>query len=454
MSELSPQELQRLLAFHRQAGADDYTSVEAMKALRKLLAKHGKTWNDLPALLAKAEAADKPARASEPEPTPEPPPGLTPEQQAKFNALVLTRHAIEHYIDLKPHESLAVALWVLHTHVYHGFMHSPRLAVLAASKRCGKSTTFRLLNFLAARALKCGNTTSASIYHVVADRDPTLLLDEADKLDFYKNKDLYGILNDGHAFDGVIHRSPGGVFTEYRVFCPVAFAANGVLPGELMDRSVIINMKRRPPHLERMPLLGKDPADDRLRIEYTYRRIKQWATSVKLNFYPKMPNAKNDRVLENWRPLIAIADTFGEELGKLARETCLTFARLQPDEEPAVLLLRDIRTAFADRGDPDYLWSDDLIAALLQMEGAVSWSEFRGEHNKLLPKKLTPAMLAVLLERFGIKPKSIFPKGGRAERGPSRKGYRREWFQEEWARYWPVDGTPAHQSNIKRLRAS
>src|SRR4029077_2903734 len=125
------------LAFHRQAGADDNTSVEAMKALRKLLAKHGKTWNDLPALLAKAEAADKPARASEPEPTPEPPPGVTREQEAKFNALVLTRHAIEHYIDLKPHESLAVALWVLHTHVYHGFMHSPRLAVLAASKRSG-----------------------------------------------------------------------------------------------------------------------------------------------------------------------------------------------------------------------------------------------------------------------------------------------------------------------------
>ena len=58
MSDLSPTELKRLLALHRSMGADGNEGEQAFKALRKLLDKHGKTWNDVLELAAAAEAAE------------------------------------------------------------------------------------------------------------------------------------------------------------------------------------------------------------------------------------------------------------------------------------------------------------------------------------------------------------------------------------------------------------
>src|SRR5438105_3542692 len=102
MSDLSPTELKCLLALHRSMGAGGNEGEQAFKALRKLLEKHGRSWNDVLKLAAAAEAAESSVKTNgnDNEPPPEPPPGVDP----KLDALTLTYDIIGKYIDVSDRE--------------------------------------------------------------------------------------------------------------------------------------------------------------------------------------------------------------------------------------------------------------------------------------------------------------------------------------------------------------
>lgn len=50
-----------------------------------------------------------------------------------------------------------------------------------------------------------------------------------------------------------------------------------------------------------------------------------------------------NRIADNWRPLIAIADCFGPYWSEAARDAAITFAHAYHDEDAGVVLLSDIR---------------------------------------------------------------------------------------------------------------
>jgi hypothetical protein len=136
--------LKRLAQLFALLGSDKPGEREtARKKLDELLRRHGKTWNNLPELLAQLHAAP-----SGPAPDPR---DAAPAGEAPTNVTVadLAHHMIERYVALKPHELVAVALWAVHSHVYDQFMHTPRLLLTSPVRSCGKTTLLGILSKMA-----------------------------------------------------------------------------------------------------------------------------------------------------------------------------------------------------------------------------------------------------------------------------------------------------------------
>ena len=58
---------------------------------------------------------------------------------------------------MPPHAAEAIALWVVHTHLFERFLISPRLALRSVTKQCGKTTTLDILARLVRRPLPTVN---------------------------------------------------------------------------------------------------------------------------------------------------------------------------------------------------------------------------------------------------------------------------------------------------------
>jgi hypothetical protein len=456
-AEINEKVRDRLRKLFAMMGSNNAAEREAARQkINELLARYRKTWNDLTELMQNGNAsswqaswddthsdeqhagdainAGLPAAALK-----EPP-----------NVLELVHHILEKYVDIKPHERIAATLWVLHTHIFERFMISPRLAFTSPVRGCGKTTALAVLEQLVCHPERMDNATPAVIYHLI-DRlhGCTLLVDEADNLGLNVNGILRAVLNSGDHKGGNIRRVIKGAPKKFSIFAPMAIAAIGSLPLPLMQRSIIIHMEKTTGgNTERFDT-GDAVTTGRINIVYGF--VTRWSCNKlalkELNLNPDLPKELKNRVANNWRPLISIADCFGPAWGKLARETAVTFARSYHDEDIGVILLSDIRDIF-NRTGADRMTSVDLIAALLDVEES-GWSEYRGMHDDQQPKKLSAGEMARLLRPFGIRPRSIWPVAVKRHKGSSsRKGYYRSQFEQAWARYCDPDGTPAQDNKI------
>jgi Protein of unknown function (DUF3631) len=275
----------------------------ASTKIKEILARHRRSWNDLPELLQTAAAGtcDDDTATHSGTPT-----------DANINALDLVHGLLEQYLELKPHEYVAVALWILHTHVYDQFMVSPRLALVSPVRGCGKTTLLSLLARLCARARKTDSITPAAIIRLVDREHPTLLLDEVDNAGLAHNSTLRAVLNSGHRKGGARTLLVKDAPRRFATYAPLALASIGVLPLPIMHRSIVIHMERATRQLRRF-----DETD--LAVNHAYAMIRSWAREVRLNLDPELPSELRNRPADNWRVLIAIADSFGRAWGR-ARE--------------------------------------------------------------------------------------------------------------------------------------
>ena len=431
---------------HRLVGSDNAKEAEAArKKLVELLKRYGLTWNNLPELLreeivaAESTTREQERRASAA--------GVSPADFGGHkipNALELTQHLLEQYLDLKPHEYVAMALWVLHTHVYTQFPVTPRLALMSPSNGCGKTTVLGALNRLTREPKQTAHITPAALFRVISEFSPTMLLDEGDNLGLLNNPTLRSIMNSGHEkSSSTVTRTIAGYAQDFETFGPMAVAAIGTLPVPLVKRSIIVRMERS----DRSDLkrLGNN---DQAIFDMAWRMIRDWASDVKLNLDPPMPKGIRNRVADNWRVLLAIADTFGPDFAERARDAALVFSRSYTDEDVAILLLDDCRAVFNERA-VDRISSADLTAAVVERDGNWSWSTYQGPHDDQAPRKLSQGELARLLRPFQIRTRKLRINGG-----PSIWGYYREMFEKAWSRYCPQDGTPEHSKPVRLLKVS
>jgi hypothetical protein len=238
-------------------------------------------------------AQGAPPLFNEPEPWPEPING-----GRLLDELV---RAIRAHVIVPSHADVALALWILHTHVLDAARTSPRLALVSPEKRCGKSTVLKLLEILVRRALPATNVTAAVVFRTIEAHHPTLLIDEADTF-LRDREELRGVLNAGHDRHGAKVLRCVGDESEPRAFdvwAPVAFACIGTQHDTLMDRSIVVLMRRRMPGEEVKPL--RRPQRDALSA--LKRKCVRWAQDTVEQLRdsePPIPPELNDRAADNW----------------------------------------------------------------------------------------------------------------------------------------------------------
>jgi hypothetical protein len=409
----------------------------ANRRIDEILRKHKRSWSELPEIL----------RSTAPDPQPQPPPDVYPGDENTIGPLDLIMYILKQYVEMPEYEYLAVALWVMHTHVFEQFMVSPRLAVVSPVRGCGKTIVLSILNVLCAQPEKTDGITPAAIFRLIDSKRPTLLCDEADNYDLPSNRIFRYVLNSGHRRGGSVMRVIDGTPRRYSTFAPVALAVIGTLPLPLVQRSVVIRMTRADGSRQ----LRRFDEGDLIDLETIYAAVYRWALHIKLNTDPPMPTGVRNRAADNWRPLVGIADACSEDWGAAARKAAVAMSSGYHDEDAAVMLLGDIRQIFDERG-VDRIASAVLVAALLSSDDAI-WGEWRGIRDDRQPRKLSQGELARLLAPFGIRPRSIWPPR-RTSGSQSAKGYLRSDFKRAWRAYCgSAAGTPAHPSSIRRLRA-
>ncbi|MFD8449848.1 DUF3631 domain-containing protein [Streptomyces coelicoflavus] len=387
-----------------------------------------------------------PGEADQGEPEHTSPTGPTAEPEPTAGEAVLNelRAQIAKFVILPTPEALnAVTLWVAATHLQPAWQHAPRLAVVGPAKRCGKSRLLDVLTETVHNRLITVNASPAAIFRSITDGDPpTLLVDEADTLfgtvkAAEKNEDLRGLLNAGHQRNRPTLRVSGPEHKPqaFPTFAMAALAGIGDLPDTIMDRSVVIRMRRRASG-ERVAAFrtSRDTPDlHALRARLTAWIAPQLERAMEME--PAMP--VEDRAADTWEPLVIVADLAGGTWPTLARTACraMTDYEAGQDEEGGLRtrILIDIRRAFTAVGDPAALRTSSLLE-YLNGDKEAPWAEY-GANG------LTPRGLQLLLKDYGIGARNRrFPDGTQA------RGFALNQFLDAWARYCPESGAEPHET--------
>lgn len=339
--------------------------------------------------------------------------------------------SLDAHLVLPQHGSVAIALWVVYAHVHDAFYISPILTVESPEKRCAKTLTLELIQWLVPKPLPTSNITSAALFRTVETFQPTLLIDEADSF-MRRNEELRGVLNSGHRRSSAVIVRAVGDDHEPKMFstwCPKAIALIGQLPDTLEDRSIVLLMRRKKKDEIVKPFrVGRD---DKV-LGPLARKAARWANdhfNALKNAEPEAPGALNDRQADNWRPLLAIADLAGGEWPRLARESALGLFQIASDDSARIQLLSDIRDIFKEC-DKTELASNDLVTSLTVMEDR-PWPEWRKGDP------LTKTQLARLLKPFGVRPGQLWIDADGKK--TKKRGYELGWFEEVFARYLPSE---------------
>ncbi|HEY4798714.1 MAG TPA: DUF3631 domain-containing protein, partial [Bacteroidia bacterium] len=254
-------------------------------------------------------------------------------------------------------------LWIIHTHLIDAFFTTPRLFILSAERRCGKSTLNRINKLLSQNANSWVNPSPASVYRFVdlqkAQR-PTLQIDELDRMyQRGETADMTTLIDSGFQRGDTIPRAEKDKkgqwsIKTYECFSPLLLLGidNGYYPDTVLDRSIPIRLKR---------MLANETVEP-----YRFRKIGPQAAALKEevaawaktvlekagDLEPTMPEEIRQRDADKWEPLFIVArlldrqnvtaDTDGTAVTDIpgwwetkAREAALATLKEDREAEPA-----------------------------------------------------------------------------------------------------------------------
>lgn len=335
------------------------------------------------------------------------------------------QNVLDTYIAFPDDESRdAVALWVMHTWVYHSFENTPRLSVSSSQPGSGKTRVLEIVREICPNPKMFVSVTPATVFRSINKYTMlTLLVDEVDTIfgrsgSASSHRELQGILNTGYRKGATVPRTVGtDDVKDFPTFAPVAMSGLGGLPDALSTRSIHIKMKKAGGTRSIKPLRMRfaEPVFNLLRVQ-----LGKWATeySEALSMsLPNMPDGVVDRDADIWEPLIAIADLASEEWSERARKSCVHLIGVssKKDEPYPVKLLTRVREIYDEHGS-ESMFSIELIEKLGSEWGlnSKSLSRVMGEYdvsggnitrNKRRGKGYKRSDLEVAWSALGIKSK-------------------------------------------------
>lgn len=344
---------------------------------------------------------------------------------------------VRRFIICEPEIALATALWIVFTWFIDHVQVAPLAVITSPEKRCGKSQLLNLIGRLSRRPLVASNISSAAVFRVIEAHSPTMVLDEADSF-FKENEELRGVVNSGHTRQSAyVIRTVGEDFEpkQFSTWGAKAISGIGTLSETLMDRAIILELRRKLPH-EKVDRLRHAEAGLFERLASMLARWSEDSGPLIERARPALPEALNDRAQDNWEPLLAIADYAGGDWPEIARKTALN---LSGAEQEAVSLsaelLADIRDIL-DKQKADRIPTGMLLSELVRDDEA-PWATYnRG-------KPMSPRQLAKRLGEYAIKPTTL------RIAGIVCKGYSAPDFTDAFARYL----IPSHNASSASVTA-
>lgn len=341
-----------------------------------------------------------------------------------------------------PEAADTIAVWIAHAQLYEPFLDagldlfdtSPLLAFLSAEMRSGKTRALDCLALLVPRPERAIQPSEAWLYTVLSQRPrPTVLIDEIDtvfaKGNAEKHEGIRGVLNSGNRAGTPVTRvrlraNGARELERFAVDGPKALAGIGSLPDTVLDRSIVITMKRR---------TADEPVE-----RFRQRQAERIASAIQLDVDAVLAQADayegihdelralspadlDDRAADSWEALFVVALLAGGDWPTRAQQAALALAK--GGELPASLgvrLLSDVRDVF---GDEPYVLTHDLLARLHDLEDA-PWGDWYGA-------RISARKVADLLRPYRISPEL------RRWNGKVQRGYARGAFEDAWKRLLP-----------------
>jgi len=360
---------------------------------------------------------------------------------ALFDEIVMTIHR---HLFVEPDYEVAIAIWIFWSHVINAQGVAPKLLFTSATKRCGKTTALSLVQALSPRPLPASNISVSGIFRVIDVVQPTLLIDEADT--FVQNSpELVGVLNSGHtrtmAFVMRVEKDEAsGEFVprKFSTWAAQAIAAIKALTDTLVDRSIVIRLKRAPAGVrkERLSYEARSQMSD-LRSQ-----IVRWSAdnfdSIKTDDN-LLPMGSDARAHANWTTVASVASVIGP---RTLERVAQAFARagntsdLVEDIESSLLVaLAGIfgKKLHEPHGPNDFIPSRELVNKLNAISDA-PWADSRNG------KGLTEHKLGRILSGLGVKADQLQTGGKRA------RGFHGSALLPEVERYLsPVEASKAQE---------
>lgn len=253
----------------------------------------------------------------------------------------------------------AIVLWIIATHLVAVFHTAPVLALLSLTRRCGKTVTLSAISALARKFEATSDITAAGLFEL-CDKGCTPGIDEADQFLQKRTSPITGVVNSGYTRIASKVTRKGKT---YNTFGFKLIAAIGTLPTTIMDRSIAIVLIRKSTR-EKVERYRAQPNDQAVVLRAMIDRfVSQHRVEIQQNKPPE-PEMDNDRALNNWEPLFAVANCAGPQWLNNAHVAAV---ELTPGEDdlPAVLeeFICDVVAIFLRTG-ADFISTKVLIETL------------------------------------------------------------------------------------------
>jgi hypothetical protein len=313
------------------------------------------------------------------------------------------------------HQSAACALWLAHCHAIEAAPMAAYLRITSAVEESGKTTLLEILEaLLGEQGINAVSATPASIFRIRDAQGPVaLLLDEIDNtLRDRKDegaRDLLALVNAGYRRSAGVMRVVGRehVPKRFKAFGPAAISGLGTLHPTTESRCIPIVLERKPSGSLESWISFRHEQE----TAHLARELSSWteaAADALLEAEPQRPVGLRDRHFEVWWALLAIAERAGGDWPERARTAAVALHAGRDEDAVSlgVLLLRHIRTAFAERST-DRLATADLLAVLVANEEG-PWGRWWGAELKREGAPTAAAAdLATKLRPFAVRPHVI-----------------------------------------------